>query len=441
MYPLFPWLQQSSIMPRSPLAAIPVVITVYLALVRALRFHHVLALKWKYGDGPQATNVPGKKLGLGKEASLVNGRPDVKLSLEEAQEIVLRVTQLEMPGLMRIALSFALFKTYAIPTISAILLQSKQLSTAENVSKRYTDTAVLIATWSGCPIIDLSKTSLKPKDVDSRGAVAIARVNWLHGRWPNIKKEDFLYTLALFVLEPIRWAKLYGWRETLPIEQEAFFVVWKEFGRRMNIEDIPDTLQELYEWSKNYEETAMVPAKSNFEVGQYTLNFMLTNFTERFGVREFMRQMSICIMEERVRKAFMLPESTPLMHSVTRGLLSFFAIMHRYFSLPRFRRQQYIPRNVPAEKFKEKMPRFHPGIFEMVPWYKPEPTGLAWVWQNILLKIGILDEEYVPGPRYKSEGYRLEECGPIALEQAGHAEVMKMAAEIQGCPVTGIWAR
>ena len=57
--------------------------------------------------------------------------------------------------------------------------------------------------------------------------------------------------------------------------------------------------------AKNYEETAMVPATSNYQVSQYTLDYVVSLVTERFGLRKFMRQVSLCLMERRVRTAFM----------------------------------------------------------------------------------------------------------------------------------------
>ncbi|KAL5525280.1 hypothetical protein ACEPAF_9150 [Sanghuangporus sanghuang] len=117
-----------------------------------LRLQRVRALRRKFGDGPPVNiNASDKK------DRLVAGRPDVKLTPEEAQEIVLRVAQLEMPGLMRFSLVFALFKTYAIPTISEILLQSEQLSGPENVSRCFADTGVLTSTWTSCPLMDFTR--------------------------------------------------------------------------------------------------------------------------------------------------------------------------------------------------------------------------------------------------------------------------------------------
>ncbi|OCB85914.1 hypothetical protein A7U60_g7048 [Sanghuangporus baumii] len=102
-------LRESSEFLGGLVVAISLGTVIYLALVRLLRLQRVRALRRNFGDGP-TVNINASD----KKDRLVAGRPDVKLTPEEAQEIVLRVAQLEMPGLMRFSLVFALFKTYAI---------------------------------------------------------------------------------------------------------------------------------------------------------------------------------------------------------------------------------------------------------------------------------------------------------------------------------------
>ena len=43
--------------------------------------------------------------------------------------------------------------------------------------------------------------------------------------------------------------------------------------------------------------------------------------------------------------------------------MSFFAVKARYFDLPRLKRVEIVPRAVPPEKFKEKLPRLHPAMY------------------------------------------------------------------------------
>lgn len=98
----------------------------------------------------------------------------------------------EFPLLSKKALEFALFKTFAIPSISKLLAATRQFSPAA-VNKRYEDTDIL-----------LLEILLNHVD-SSRGSLALRRLNFIHGRY-NISNEDFLYTLSTFILEPKRFA-------------------------------------------------------------------------------------------------------------------------------------------------------------------------------------------------------------------------------------------
>ena len=99
--------------PQRPITSLSVGFALYLGLVRLLRFQRVRALNRKYGYAPSVNSVtPNGKIGGAVVCKA--GRPDVRLTPEEAQAITLDISQLEMPGLMRIALAFALFKTYSI---------------------------------------------------------------------------------------------------------------------------------------------------------------------------------------------------------------------------------------------------------------------------------------------------------------------------------------
>lgn len=80
----------------------------YTLLCRALRYQRMRRMRSKYSyrtwdDMAQMTN-------------------------EEAYEIQKELMQREFPFTMNKALQFALFRTYGIPTISKLLVQTKQLS-------------------------------------------------------------------------------------------------------------------------------------------------------------------------------------------------------------------------------------------------------------------------------------------------------------------------
>ncbi|KZV90304.1 hypothetical protein EXIGLDRAFT_837909 [Exidia glandulosa HHB12029] len=63
--------------------------------------------------------------------------------------------------------------------------------------------------------------------------------------------------------------------------------------------------------------------------------------------------------------------------------------------------------------------------------------GFAKIKQDIKVSLGILPHEKVPGPQWRSQGYRLEEIGPTRFEREGHEEVMAQAARIHGQEIQG----
>ena len=63
----------------------------------------------------------------------------------DAQAIIVYLLELEFPRLYYTSIQFALFKTYGIPTISKLLVATREFSTPEKTSKRYADTSILIS--------------------------------------------------------------------------------------------------------------------------------------------------------------------------------------------------------------------------------------------------------------------------------------------------------
>lgn len=122
------------------------------------------------------------------------------------------------------ALEFALFRTYCVPSISALLDRTGEFR--RRPQKRYDDTDILIS-------------EMMEWGYDSeRGAAALARMNAIHGRF-RIANADFLYVLSTFVFEPIRWNRRFGWRPMREQEKEALYRFWRAMGERMGIRDIP----------------------------------------------------------------------------------------------------------------------------------------------------------------------------------------------------------
>lgn len=59
-----------------------------------------------------------------------------------------------------------------------------------------------------CPHIPEKEIEKQYKRRDT----AIHRLNEIHGKY-NISNDDYLYTLVLFLAEPIRWINNWEWRK------------------------------------------------------------------------------------------------------------------------------------------------------------------------------------------------------------------------------------
>jgi hypothetical protein len=137
------------------------------------------------------------------------------MTLQDAHSMQLALAELEFPTVFSVSVFFALFKTYGIPSISKLLVATGQLLDPETASKRAADTGVVI-------------TEVVLNKPDSERAISgIAFMNYLHGRYikaGKISNDDMLYTLSLFVLEPIRWTAKYEWRGVTDFERCAMGV-------------------------------------------------------------------------------------------------------------------------------------------------------------------------------------------------------------------------
>ena len=103
----------------------------------------------------------------------------------------------EFPWDMNQALSFALFRTYAVPSIGVLLHDTGQFTQA--TQKRYDDTGLLL-------------DAILEHGFDSdTGKAAVRRINRMHGMYA-ISNDDLRYVPCTFVVTPERWLDRFGWR-------------------------------------------------------------------------------------------------------------------------------------------------------------------------------------------------------------------------------------
>ena len=156
--------------------------------------------------------------------------------------IVYLDTCFEFPWDTTRSLELALFRTFAVPSVAAVLDSSGEFGRA--AQKRYDDTDLILST-----IVEAGYDS-------DEGKRAIRQMNRIHGRF-EISNEDFLYVLSSFVFEPIRWNARFGWRPLIETEKLATFEFWREVGRRMAIKEIPESYAELERFNEEYERRAL----------------------------------------------------------------------------------------------------------------------------------------------------------------------------------------
>lgn len=151
-----------------------------------------------------------------------------------------------------------------------------------------------------------------------RAQTAIARTKYLHKGYRSsgkILESDMLFTLSLFATEPIRFVKLYEWREMEEMERCAVGTYWKSLGDALGIsyEALPSGktgfrdgihwLEEINAWSKQYEEENMKPHVRNKEIADKTIDVLVYNLPD------FMKPLGTYLvsylMDDRLRKSMM----------------------------------------------------------------------------------------------------------------------------------------
>src|SRR5215471_3256072 len=157
---------------------------------------------------------------------------------KDHQRIIFLSTCYDFPFDTTRALEFALFRTFCVPSISALLDRTGEFH--HRAQRRYDDTDIIVS-----ELIEWGYDS-------ERGKRALRRMNELHGRFA-IANDDFLYVLSTFVYEPIRWNARFGWRPLCEHERLAYFHFWREVGRRMGLRDLPADYAAFERFNREYE--------------------------------------------------------------------------------------------------------------------------------------------------------------------------------------------
>lgn len=212
------------------------------------------------------------------------------------ERIVYLTSCFEFPFDMTRALEFALFRTYCVPSISALLAHTGEFEARPQ--KRYDDTDIIVS-----ELLEHGYSS-------ERGTRAIMRMNQLHGRF-KIANDDFKYVLSTFVFEPIRWIDRFGWRRLSETERLAMFRFWREVGMRMKIADLPEDYKEFEAFNRAYERAWFSYKETNRRIGTATVELFASWYPRIFA--PLVRRSIYALLDEPVRSAFGFPEASPVL--------------------------------------------------------------------------------------------------------------------------------
>jgi len=203
------------------------------------------------------------------------------------EEIYRVMATLEFPWDMNQALSFALFRTYAVPSIGRLLDETGEF--ARDTQRRYDDTGLLLD--------EPSRAGLH----SDRGRRAIRRINQMHGVY-DISNDDMRYVLSTLVVTPKRWMDDFGWRPFSPGEVRASVLYYRELGRLMGIKAIPETYEDFEALLDGYEAAHFGFDDGGRRVADATLALM-TTFYPRAAARP-MEVFSRALMDRPLLDAF-----------------------------------------------------------------------------------------------------------------------------------------
>lgn len=211
-----------------------------------------------------------------------------KLDPETDYEEISRIVgTYEFPWDIQQALSLALFRTYAVPSIGRLLYDTGAFT--GNVQKRHDDTLLILF-------------SMAIEGLDSPdGHAAVRRMNQMHGSY-DISNDDLRYVLSAFVVTPVRWLKAYGWRKGIPAEELAGVRYYQRLGNLMGITGIPETYEEFADLLDDYEAEHFSFDEKSLAVADSTLKLFETFYPRpaRMAANTLLR----ALMDDRLLEAF-----------------------------------------------------------------------------------------------------------------------------------------
>jgi hypothetical protein len=238
------------------------------------------------------------------------------------EEIARIASYYEFPWDYQQALSFALFRTYAVPSIGRLLFDTGEF--VERTQKRHDDTALVLEA--------VLADGMESPD----GRAAVRRMNQMHGSY-DISNEDLRYVLATFVVVPHRWIRDYGWRNPTEAEVVAGVRYYQRLGALMGIKDVPGDFAGFEELMDSYEAEHFAPDPKTRAVADATLE-LLVSFYPRLLARP-VEVFSRALMDEALLAAFGFEKPSRVVVAMAHGGLRLRGRLERF--MPPRRKPRY----------------------------------------------------------------------------------------------------
>lgn len=217
-------------------------------------------------------------------------------------EITRVLTAHEFPWDITQALSFALFRTYAVPGVGRLLADTRAFT--HDTQKRYDDTALLLEApfRSGFDSVE--------------GKQAIRRINQMHNAY-DIPNHEMLYVLSTFVVVPVRWIEQYGKRPLTRGEVRATVNYYRHLGKHMAIKGMPDDYLGFAALMDDYEAQHFAFDEGGRAVADSTLGLLNTFYPKQ--IAPLIDLFSRSVMDEPLRRAFRYEAPPRWVEKVARG--------------------------------------------------------------------------------------------------------------------------
>eukprot|EP01133_Synstelium_polycarpum_P017888 gene17888-21338_t len=159
----------------------------------------------------------------------------------DVDEAIKHIVGFDYPFEAFLSLNFCFYRTFCSPTIASVYYKTGTIY--DTPDKRACDTDLLMHIW-----MDYGLDS-------EEGKKSYEHLNKIHGLHSKTTKNvDFVFVLCCLVVDAIQFCNDYGFRPILDAERQAIWKFYYRVGQRMNLTDVPLTLEECYKFVHQYTE-------------------------------------------------------------------------------------------------------------------------------------------------------------------------------------------